>query len=92
MFVFALHARDIFCIYVHTFPSPCTLTAVKSIKKQHLAEIRAMPTPPPLVKLALEAICMMLGKPDTDWKGIRSIIMGDNFISSIVNFRTDDIT
>ncbi|XP_052769398.1 cytoplasmic dynein 1 heavy chain 1-like isoform X2 [Mya arenaria] len=66
--------------------------AVKSIKKQHLAEIRAMPTPPPLVKVALEAIIMMLGKSDTDWKGIRSAIMGDNFISSIVNFRTDDIT
>ncbi|XP_053373809.1 cytoplasmic dynein 1 heavy chain 1-like isoform X4 [Mercenaria mercenaria] len=66
--------------------------AVKSIKKQHLAEIRALPNPPPLVKLSLEAICMLLGEPDVDWKAMRSIIMRDNFISSIVNFRTDDLS
>jgi dynein heavy chain 1 len=65
---------------------------VKSIRKQHLAEIRALPNPPPLVKLSLEAICMLLGEPDVDWKAMRSIIMRDNFISSIVNFRTDDLS
>ncbi|CAG0913348.1 unnamed protein product [Notodromas monacha] len=66
--------------------------AVQSIKKQHLAEIRTMVNPPPIVKLAIESICLLLGEPVTDWKAIRGIIMRDNFISNIVNFSTDDIS
>ena len=65
--------------------------AVNSIKKPHLVEIRNLPNPPKMVKLALEAICLLLGEPTTDWKTIRSFIMRDNFISSIVSFSTEDI-
>uniref|UniRef100_T1JGT9 Dynein heavy chain, cytoplasmic n=1 Tax=Strigamia maritima TaxID=126957 RepID=T1JGT9_STRMM len=65
--------------------------AVKSIKKQHLVEVRSMANPPPPVKLALEAICLMLGESTNDWKAIRSIIIKDNFINMIVNYSTDDI-
>jgi dynein heavy chain 1 len=67
-------------------------TAVKSIKKQYLVEIRSMSNPPPIVKLALESICLLLGEPQTDWKAIRGIIMRENFINNIVNFTTDDIS
>ena len=66
--------------------------AVKSIKRQHLVEIRALANPPQLVKLALESICLLIGEAVTDWKSIKSITMKDNFISTIVNFNTDDIT
>ncbi|XP_072172912.1 cytoplasmic dynein 1 heavy chain 1-like [Diadema setosum] len=66
--------------------------AVKGIKKQNLVEIRSMANPPPLVKLALESICMLLGENTTDWKTIRQIIIRDNFISTIVNFVTENIT
>ena len=65
---------------------------MKSIKKQHLVEIRAMGNPPPAVKLALESICLLLGEQTTDWKAIRGIIIKDNFINTIINFGTDDIT
>ena len=67
-------------------------TAVKGIKKQHLADVRSMPRPPAPVQMALESICLMLGEAVTDWKGIRSIIVKENFISTIVNFSTEDIT
>ncbi|KAG1662035.1 Dynein heavy chain, cytoplasmic [Nymphon striatum] len=65
--------------------------AVKSIKKQHLVEVRSMGNPPPMVKLALESICFLLGESATDWKAIRSVIIRDNFINTIVNFSTEDL-
>ena len=67
-------------------------SAVKGIKRQHLVEIRALANPPIMVKLALESICLLIGEPAVDWKSIKSITMKDNFISTIVNFNTDDIT
>lgn len=80
-------------------PLPCNnpplvhlmLIAVKSIKKQHLVEVRSMANPPAAVKLALESICLLLGESTTDWKQIRSIIMRENFIPTIVNFSADEI-
>ena len=66
--------------------------AVKSIRKQHLVEVRSMANPPPVVKLALESICLLLGEVATDWKSIRSVIMKDNFIPTIVNFDTEYIS
>ncbi|CAM9594499.1 unnamed protein product [Lampetra planeri] len=66
--------------------------AVKSIKKQHLVEVRSMANPPAAVKMALESICLLLGENTTDWKQIRSIIIRDNFIPTIVNFSADEIS
>lgn len=67
--------------------------AVKSIKKQQLVEIRSMSNPPAIVKLALESICLLLGENASDWKSIRSVIMRDNFINTVVNnFRSEDIS
>ncbi|XP_060529688.1 dynein heavy chain, cytoplasmic isoform X3 [Cylas formicarius] len=67
--------------------------AVKSIKKQQLVEIRSMSNPPAIVKLALESICLLLGENASDWKSIRSVIMRDNFINTVVNnFNTEDIS
>lgn len=69
----------------------CSCLAVKSIKKQHLVEVRSMANPPAAVKLALESICLLLGESTTDWKQIRSIIMRENFIPTIVNFSAEEI-
>ncbi len=66
--------------------------AVKSIKKQHLVEVRSMGNPPSIVKLALESICLLLEENHSDWKSIRQVTMKDNFISTIVNFNTDNIS
>ncbi|RWS14208.1 Dynein heavy chain: cytoplasmic-like protein [Dinothrombium tinctorium] len=66
--------------------------AVQSIKKQNLVEVKSMSNPPPPVKMALESICLLLGESTTDWKVIRSVLMRENFISTIVNFQTDNIT
>ncbi|XP_014790579.2 cytoplasmic dynein 1 heavy chain 1 [Octopus bimaculoides] len=65
--------------------------AVKSIRRQHLVEVRSLAHPPPAVRLAIESICVLLGETDLEWKSLRGIIMKDNFIPTIVNFKTDDI-
>ncbi|XP_044735865.1 dynein heavy chain, cytoplasmic isoform X10 [Chrysoperla carnea] len=66
--------------------------AVRSIKKQHLVEVRSMANPPATVKMALESICFFLGENAVEWRAIRSVIMRDNFIPTIVNFNTDLLT
>merc|ERR1719346_568151 len=63
-----------------------------SVKKQHLVEVRSMANPPPLIKMALESVCTLLGESVSDWKAIRAVTMKENFIPSIVNFNTDDIS
>ena len=67
------------------------ISAVKSIKKQHLVEVRSMANPPQAVKVALESICLLLGEQAADWRAIRGIIIRDNFIPTIVNFQTENI-
>lgn len=79
-----------YCILTHIFILPTV--AVKGIKKKDLVEIRTMSNPPAIVKVALEAICLLIGESAPDWKAIRAIIIKDNFIPSIVNMKTDDIT
>ncbi|KAF2279064.1 uncharacterized protein EI97DRAFT_465408 [Westerdykella ornata] len=68
---------------------PAVLEAQKSvqnIKRQHLTEVRSMANPPAGVKLALEAVCTLLGHKSTSWKDIQSVVRRDDFIASIVQF------
>uniref|UniRef100_A0A8C3I3X7 Dynein cytoplasmic 1 heavy chain 1 n=1 Tax=Chrysemys picta bellii TaxID=8478 RepID=A0A8C3I3X7_CHRPI len=50
------------------------------IDQQHLVEVHSM------------SICLLLGESTTDWKQIRSIIMRENFIPTIVNFSAEEIS
>lgn len=68
------------------------LIAVKSIKKQHLVEVRSMANPPHSVKMALESVCLLLHENANDWRSIRSVIMRENFIATIVNFNNEYLT
>ncbi|XP_019877694.2 dynein heavy chain, cytoplasmic isoform X2 [Aethina tumida] len=67
-------------------------TAVKSIKKQHLVEVRSMANPPTSVKVALESVCLLLHENANEWRSIRSVIMRENFIATIVNFSSENLT
>ncbi|RMZ70649.1 dynein heavy chain [Pyrenophora seminiperda CCB06] len=60
--------------------------SVQNIKRQHLTEVRSMQNPPAGVKLALEAVCTILGHKPDSWKTIVSIVRRDDFIASIVQF------
>ncbi|KAA8652525.1 dynein heavy chain [Aspergillus tanneri] len=68
---------------------PAVLEAQKSvsnIKRQHLTEVRSMGNPPASVRLALEAVCTLLGHRVDSWKTIQGIVRKDDFIASIVNY------
>lgn len=68
---------------------PAVLEAQKSvsnIKRQHLTEVRSMGNPPASVRLALEAVCTLLGHTVDSWKTIQGLIRRDDFIASIVNY------
>ena len=60
--------------------------SVQNIKRQHLTEVRSMGNPPAGVKLALEAVCTLLGHRPDSWKTIQGIVRRDDFIASIVAF------
>ncbi|KAJ2976789.1 hypothetical protein NQ176_g4738 [Zarea fungicola] len=63
--------------------------SVSNIKRQHLTEVRAMGNPPQGVKLALDAVCTLLGHKNNDWKAIQGIVRKDDFIASILMFDND---
>ncbi|KAG9393495.1 Dynein heavy chain, N-terminal region 2 [Carpediemonas membranifera] len=64
--------------------------SVKSINKLHLDELRRLNNPPEGVKLAIEAVLLLLGeksKVATDWTAVRSIMRKDDFIQRIIMFQ-----
>ncbi|KAI4119433.1 MAG: hypothetical protein LQ345_000679 [Seirophora villosa] len=68
---------------------PAVLSAqesVRNIKRQQLNEVRSLPNPPAGVKLALEAVCTLLGHKADSWKTIQGIVRRDDFIASIVGY------
>ncbi|KAL8738025.1 MAG: hypothetical protein Q9181_001132 [Wetmoreana brouardii] len=71
---------------------PAVLSAqesVSNIKRQHLTEVRSLANPPTGVKLALEAVCTLLGHKVDNWKSIQAIVRKDDFIASIVEYNNE---
>lgn len=60
--------------------------SVSGIKRQHLTEVRSMGNPPASVRLALEAVCTLLGHKVDSWKTIQAIVRREDFIGSIINY------
>ena len=60
--------------------------SVSNIKKPQLTEVRSMGNPPAGVKLAMEAVCTLLGHKVDNWKTIQGIIRREDFIASIINY------
>jgi dynein heavy chain 1 len=60
---------------------------VQGIKRQALVELRSMNSPPPMVKLALEAVCVLLGENvGGDWTAIRKVTAREDFMNSILEY------
>lgn len=52
-----------------------------------------MNSPPTVVKLALESICLLLGEEvGSEWKSIRAAVNKDDFITRILQFDTDSLS
>ncbi|VDB92823.1 BgtA-20854 [Blumeria graminis f. sp. tritici] len=64
--------------------------SVQNIKRQHLTELRSMSNPPQGVKLALDAICTLLGHKVDNWKAVQAVVRKDDFIANIVQYNNED--
>lgn len=51
-----------------------------------------MASPPPVIKLTLEAVMTMLKENVTDWKAIRGVMVKDDFMQRILNYDTEQLT
>ncbi|KAK5998324.1 Dynein heavy chain [Cladobotryum mycophilum] len=60
--------------------------SVSNIRRQHLTEVRSMSNPPSGVRLALDAVCTLLGHRINDWKAVQAVVRRDDFIASIIMF------
>ncbi len=65
--------------------------AVQGIQKRHLDELRALGNPPAQVARTLGAVCTMLGHAETEWKAVRRVLAGSEFIPSVVAFDTKQL-
>lgn len=72
-------------------------SSVGSIRKENLEELRAMPSPPAGVRLALEGVVTLLdcasGRSDAklSWGVMRTRMRNPDFIPSVINFDPDSI-
>ncbi|KAJ3273119.1 hypothetical protein HDV01_004758 [Terramyces sp. JEL0728] len=66
--------------------------SVSNIKKQHLTEVRSMQNPPAVVKMTMEAVCILLGNKVDSWKSVIAVLRKDDFISNIVHYDTSKLT
>ncbi|POS87247.1 cytoplasmic dynein-like protein 1 heavy chain 1 [Erysiphe pulchra] len=64
--------------------------SVQNIKRQHLTELRSMSNPPQGVKLALDAVCTLLGHKVDNWKAVQAVVRRDDFIANIVLYKNDE--
>lgn len=75
------------------FAEPAVLEAqrgVQNIKKQHLTEMRSMSNPPAAVKLAMEAVCVLLGYEVRTWRDVQLVVRKDDFITSIIAYDSEN--
>ena len=71
--------------------------AVRSIQRKHLDEMKSMANPPLAVKTTLEAVVFMTtgetdARKDIPWSTIRAHLRGGGFISSVVDFTSENLS
>jgi dynein heavy chain 1 len=65
--------------------------AVSSIKRDQLAQVTNLPNPPPLVKLAVEPVLMMLNEKVDTWDNMRKAMKKPTFTQQILGFNIDGL-
>ena len=59
---------------------------------KELSEVRALNNPPELVKMTMEAACIMLNEPHSTWADVRKTITRSDFKDNIKNFDATSVT
>ena len=67
------------------------VTALSSLNKNDITEIKSFAKPPPLVQTTMEAVCILKGeKPD--WDTSKKLLSDGNFLQSLFDFDKDNIS
>ena len=66
--------------------------SVQGIKKQQLDEVRVLARPPAAIRATLEMVMAMIGEDAREWSDIRRVIRRDDFIRTVVNYNSEDVT
>ncbi|EAX95758.1 Dynein heavy chain family protein [Trichomonas vaginalis G3] len=68
------------------------LEAVGKIRREHLAEVRALAKPPQAISEVMSGVLMMLGENELSWASIKKIMGSDNFTNRIMKFDAKSLT
>jgi len=66
------------------------LKALDALEKKDIQEIKAFSSPPDAVKMVMEAILILFGRP-TDWKSAKGLLGEMTFMEQLVKFDKDNI-
>jgi dynein heavy chain len=66
------------------------VTALQSLDKSHITEMKSFAKPPPLVQTVMEAVCILLGQK-TDWDTAKKIMSDSKFLESLFQYDKDNI-
>jgi len=61
------------------------LKALDALEKKDIQEIKAFASPPDAVKMVMEAILILFGRP-TDWKSAKGLLGEMSFMEQLVKF------
>merc|ERR1712070_976866 len=59
--------------------------------KQAICQLKAYATPPPLVAMVMEAVCILLGE-DTTWAAAQKLLSDCRLVQMMKNYDKDNIT
>jgi Microtubule-binding stalk of dynein motor len=57
----------------------------------HIYEIKSFPSPPELVVMVMETICILLQAKDTSWKTAKALLADPKFLGRLINFEKNCI-
>ena len=64
--------------------------ALDALDKQDIAEVRVFASPPEMVTIVMEAVCILLGAK-TDWASAKSLLGDTQFLNRLLNYDKDNI-
>ena len=73
--------------------------ALAALKKEHIVEIRSFKTPPPLVQMVLEAVCVLLGDGvlerdhlGNSWEAAKKLLADPHLVTRLTRFKAGSVT
>ena len=66
------------------------VSALNSLTKGDITEVKSFAKPPPLVQTTMEAVCVLLGRK-ADWDTSKKLLGESNFMEQLLNYDKDNI-